>query len=287
MNKTIALLTDFGNDDIYVGVMKGVMHSICPDANFIDITHTVAPQHVREAAFSLMNAYHYFPKGTIFLVVVDPGVGSTRRPIAVQAGGYMFIAPDNGVLSYALKDVDSVQIAELNNPAYHLSQVSNTFHGRDIFSPAAAHLAAGVPLHELGDQQESMIQLPLPELSIDQRRITGEVVHIDRFGNIITSIGHLNWIAQDRITLNPVFGSINNTVPINPENAQITINNEQILSVKVSYSESMRGDLLAIVGSTNYLEISVNQGNAAQRLDVVVGDRVEMSLGDIDAAIRH
>lgn len=287
MNKTIALLTDFGNEDIYVGVMKGVMRGICPDADFIDITHSIAPQHVREAAFGLMNAYQFFPAGTIFLVVIDPGVGSMRRPIAVQAGDYAFIAPDNGVLSYALRDMTDVKIVELSNPAYHLPQVSYTFHGRDIFSPAAAHLATGVPIEELGNLQDSMIHLPLPELSIDQRTITGEVVHIDRFGNIITSIGHMHWVGSDRLSLNPVFGLNVATVPVDAEHARIRIGDEQIVSVRVSYSEAMRGDLLAIVGSTNYLEISVNQGNAAQRLDVAVGDRVEMSLGDIDAAIRH
>ncbi|PJF22456.1 MAG: hypothetical protein CUN56_05875 [Phototrophicales bacterium] len=287
MTKTIALLTDFGNEDIYVGVMKGVMREICPNADFIDITHSISPQHVREAAFGLMNAYRFFPIGTIFLVVVDPGVGSMRRPIAVQTDDYLFVAPDNGVLSYALKDMQQINIVELSNSDYHLPQISYTFHGRDIFSPAAAYLAAGIPIESLGNTLSTMIQLPLPELNIDQRVITGEVVHIDRFGNIITSIGHLHWIAPDRLSLTPSFGSNTATVPIDAEHTRIQIGDEQIISVRVSYSEAMRGDLLAVVGSNNYLEISVNQGNAAKRLDVAVGDRVEMSLGDIDAAIRH
>src|SRR5688500_2938100 len=146
MSRLIALLTDFGTEDIYVGVMKGVMKSIAPDAEFIDITHAITPQSIQEGALALKNSYHYFPQGTIFLVIVDPGVGSTRRPIVVTAGGYTFVAPDNGVLSYMLVElitISDVQAFNLAHPSYRLQNISNTFHGRDVFAPAAAHLASG------------------------------------------------------------------------------------------------------------------------------------------------
>src|SRR5664279_4495717 len=155
MSRLIVLLTDFGTTDSYVGVMKGVMLGIAPDAQFVDLTHAIEPQNIRQAAFTLLNSYRFFPAGTIFLVVVDPGVGSERKPIAVCAGGsfaegYTFVAPDNGVLSYVLHELGDAQAVELDNPAYHLAGISYTFHGRDIFAPAVAHLAAGIALDQLG-----------------------------------------------------------------------------------------------------------------------------------------
>jgi hypothetical protein len=192
MQPTIALLTDFGISDIYVGVMKAVMRTICPTAQFIDITHSIQPQNVAQGAFALYNAYQFFPIGTIFLVVVDPGVGSQRRAIVAQYNGYKFVAPDNGVLSYVLND-SRQEIVELTNSAYRLKQTSATFHGRDIFAPAAAHLAAGKALLELGAPPDDMIRLPSPRMEIYGSRVTGEVLHIDHFGNIVTSIGTLTW----------------------------------------------------------------------------------------------
>ncbi|NJL58241.1 SAM-dependent chlorinase/fluorinase, partial [bacterium] len=202
MKTTIALLTDFGLNDVYVGVMKGVIAGINPQARLLDITHAIPPQDVRQGALSLLDAYPYFPAGTIFLVVIDPGVGTARQPIAVQAGGYRFVAPDNGVLSYALATFDTLQVAALNNPDYRLPNVSQTFHGRDIFAPAAAHLAAGVPLALMGDALPDITRLPRPQLTVEGGHITGEVVHIDRFGNVITSIQRLTWQGNDRLTLN-------------------------------------------------------------------------------------
>ncbi|MDX2075425.1 MAG: SAM-dependent chlorinase/fluorinase, partial [bacterium] len=280
-----ALLTDFGLDDIYDGVMKGVIKSICPDATLIDITHAIAPQHVRQAAFALMNSYSYFPKGTIFLVVVDPGVGTSRLPIAVEAGGYIFIAPDNGVLAYTLSHFPDKRIYELSSSQYRLPTVSNTFHGRDIFSPAAAHLANGVPLSQMGPELGDMIQLPLPELTIQETQIDGEVMHIDRFGNIITSIGQLHWVDSHRLVLRPIFGDKGN-LPIESTLARVVVNETEIYEIRVSYAESMRGDLVALVGSSSYLEIAVNQGNAAARLNVSVGDRIQLTLGEFDATVR-
>jgi S-adenosylmethionine hydrolase len=286
MSKTIALLTDFGTEDIYDGVMKGVIKSISPNATLIDITHSIAPQHVRQAAFALLNSYRYFPNGTIFMVVVDPGVGTARLPIAVQAGNYIFVAPDNGVLAYALSNFPNKRVYEIANTEYRLPIVSNTFHGRDIFSPAVAHLANGVPIEKLGPELGDIIQLPMPELTIQENQIDGEVMHIDRFGNIITSIGELHWIETNRLVLSPIFGDVKSNVPIESSHARITVNDTEIFGIRVSYAESVRGDLLALVGSSSYLEIAVNQGNAAQRLNVSVGDRVQISLGEFDATVR-
>jgi S-adenosylmethionine hydrolase len=282
----IALLTDFGTNDIYVGVMKGVMHSICPQASFIDITHHIQPQSVRQGAFALLNAYRYFPQGTVFLAVVDPGVGSTRRPIALYAGGYTFIAPDNGILTYVLSEMSDVRIVELTNTDYQLKQPSNTFHGRDIFAPAAAHLAAGVAFSELGQPLESTFSLPMPQLEVG-RQVVGEVMHIDRFGNIVTSIGQLRWVSEDRLTLYPRFGGDKErSVPVLAHDAVVTIHGLTINSLSHAYSDTARGYLLALVGSDGHLEIAINQGNAATRLDVSIGDRVELQIGDVDAAIR-
>ncbi|MDX1991509.1 MAG: SAM-dependent chlorinase/fluorinase [bacterium] len=284
----IAILTDFGTEDIYTGVMKGVIYNLCPDAHIVNITHMIEPQNVRQAAFALLNAYNYFPKGTVFLVVVDPGVGSTRRPIAVRAGDYAFVGPDNGVLSYTLAQFERYDGVELTNTAYHLSAVSYTFHGRDIFAPIAARLASGIALEELGSPLSSVLGLPQPELLVSGRRVSGEVVDIDRFGNLITSIGHLRGVTPERLSLTPVFGEQTGmSVPVRATDAVVTVHGENITGLNTSYSEMPRGELIALVGSAAYLEIAVNQGSAARRLDVAIGDRVELAIGDIDAAIRY
>ena len=285
MNPTIALLTDFGTEDIYVGVMKGVMREICPQAMFIDITHQINPQNVRQAAFALKNALPYFPPDTVFLVVVDPGVGTRRRPIAAKFGNYAFVAPDNGVLSYVFSAEDDVQFAELDRSEYWIANVSQTFHGRDIFAPVAAHLASGQPLDAIGTPLQQVFELPKPMLDIGKRSIHGEVVHIDRFGNIITSIGRLRWSGGGRVTLMPAFGDINRTTSIYSEDAQLKLSGEIISTIKATYSDAMRGDLLMVVGSSGYLEIAMNQGNAAKRLDVAIGDHIDVQLGDSHAAI--
>ncbi len=276
---TIALVTDFGTTDIYSGVMKAVMLGIHPQAQFIDLTHGIEPQNVRQAAFALMNAFQYFPAGTVFLVVVDPGVGSRRRPVAIMAGEYAFVAPDNGVVSYALSQLPEARAVEIAVPETQRTVISRTFHGRDVFAPAAARLALGHALETLGEPVDQLFRLPMPQLIVDGTAVLGEVVHVDRFGNLVTSIGSLRWSAAERLTLTPAFGGISGTVPISAENAQITINDQTITGIRHTYSEAERGGLLALVGSTNYLEISVNQGSAAQRVDAAPGDRVELSAG--------
>lgn len=273
---TIALLTDFGLRDSYVGVMKAVMRGICPTADFIDIAHAIQPQNVREGALTLMGAYQYFPRGTVFLVVVDPGVGSTRRPIAVEADGYYFIAPDNGVLSYALSGVEITCIVELANATYRLPVVSQTFHGRDIFAPAAAHLAAGVDINQLGPALDKINVLPTPVLSITEERIAGEVIHMDHFGNVVTSIGGWMWLDEQRLRLEPRFGDTMSVCEILANRLEVVINQQRICGAVRTYSAAGPGDLLALIGSSGFLELAVNQGNGALALGAKIGDPVEV-----------
>jgi len=280
MSRLIALLTDFGTTDIYVGVMKGVMLGIFPELQFVDLTHAIQPQNVRQAAFLLLNSYRFFPAGTIFLVVIDPGVGSTRKPIAVRAGDYTFVAPDNGVLSYALNDFDIVKRVELNNPAYRLSGLSNTFHGRDVFAPTAAHLAAGVKLEQMGNIEFLPVRLPKPLLLIESKHITGEVLHIDHFGNVITSIGLLDWdwVLPEQLRLTPRFGS---TPPLSfaADKAVITIGSQHINGIHRTYAEVGQGEVLALVGSSGYLEIAVNSASFRSLNVAQLGDTVEVQIG--------
>ncbi|MCS6834667.1 MAG: SAM-dependent chlorinase/fluorinase [Anaerolineae bacterium] len=279
--KTIALLTDFGLQDIYVGVMKAVMRSICPSAEFIDLTHAIPPQSVRGGAIALRNSYSYCPTETVFLVIVDPGVGSTRRPIAVRAGGYTFVAPDNGVLSYALAEIGGEQTAViLENPSYRRQAVSATFHGRDVFAPAAAYLARGdVALHQMGQAIHQLAELPAPTLQVDGKRISGEVTHIDHFGNIITSIGELRWVDEGRLVISIAEQMSARLVA---DHVTVRIGDETIYGILHAYHEIGRGGLMAQVDSNGYLEIAVNQGDAARRLNVTIGDPLELVLDDGD-----
>lgn len=271
----VALLTDFGLDDTYVGVMKGVIYGLCPHAHIVDLTHNISPQNIRHAALALLDSYTFFPKHTVFLVVVDPGVGSARRPLAVQAGGYRFVAPDNGVLSYTLTQLPAAQSVELASADFQLLFRSFTFHGRDIFAPAAAHLAAGVAMTDLGKPVSDLVRLPPPLLARSAGSASGEVLHIDRFGNIITSIGKLAWEADSSLSLTGRFDpSI--TLRLDSEQAVIKIGDYTLRGIQPTYSAAHPGDILALVGSSGWLEIAVNQGNAAQKLSAVPGDLVRL-----------
>lgn len=283
----IALLTDFGLEDAYVGIMKGVMRSILPEVSFIDITHHIKPQQVRQAAFVLINSYRYFPEGTVFLVVVDPGVGSKRRAIAVQGGGYTFIAPDNGVLSYMLMAMSEYSCVEITNPDTMLPEISYSFHGRDIFAPAAAYIASGIALEAFGERVHELVQLPHPILTVGENTIHGEVVDIDRFGNLITSIGHLQWQTNEQLSLIPAFGDAVPILSIEAGRVTVKTGNAHIHCIHTTFSKTAVGDLLAMMGSSGFLEIAVNQGSAEMRLGAAVGDHVEVSLGENDAAVHH
>jgi len=275
----IVLLTDFGDSDIYVGVMKGVIKTIHPRAEFVDITHNIEPQNVRQAAFALFNAYRYFPPGTIFLVVVDPGVGSTRKPIAVQASSHTFIAPDNGVLSYVLSELEGIRIVELSNAVYQLYPPSNTFHGRDIFAPAAAHIAVGTPLERLGPFVERIFKLPVPHLRLEGNRVSGQVIHIDHFGNVMTNIGRLDWLTPTQLRLEPRITELSTPMLMETAHATVAINEQSITDFFQSYGLAPRGSAFALVDSNGNLEIAVNQGSAAQQLQITIDDRVELQIG--------
>jgi S-adenosylmethionine hydrolase len=273
----IGLLTDFGMSDAYVGAMKGVILSIAPSAQIVDITHAIQPQNIRQAALTLKSVYRYFPKGTIFVVVVDPGVGSARRPIAVRAGDFTFIAPDNGVLSYTLAEIGDYEVVTLQNPAYRLAEPSSTFHGRDIFAPAAAHLAAGVDFHSLGLSIDGAVMLDRPMLRMNDRQIRGEVTHIDHFGNIVTSIGEFRWTAPNALSL--TLSASDGVVSVSADRSSVAIGAVKLTGIKRTYSEAEPGVLLALIGSSGYLEIAINQGNAARRLNAEIRDLVTLEMG--------
>lgn len=252
---TITLMTDFGLADPYVGVMKGVILSIAPAVSLVDLTHAVPPQDVRRAAFLLAGAIDFFPAGTVHLVVVDPGVGGQRRPIAVKAGRAYFVAPDNGVLSLALARRQAETIIHLTNPDYWLPEVSATFHGRDIFAPVAAHLALGVPISRLGTRIDEFVRLPASEPAHQpDGSIRGQVQHIDRFGNCITNVPS-NMLRVD----GPLV---------------VRIAGHSIKGISQTYAAVKPGRLISVIGSSGFLEIAVSNGSAADQLSISVGDTV-------------
>ena len=261
MNLTniITLTTDFGTTDIFVGVMKGVILNINPDAQIIDITHDIKPQNVYAGAFLLNSAYHYFPPGTIHVGVIDPGVGSARRAIAVETEQYYFVIPDNGLLSYVLCKEKIRRAVNLTNPKYFLPQVSDTFHGRDIFAPVAAHISRGVSLNSLGEQITDIVQIPISTPDTSESEIIGHILYIDRFGNLITNISH------------ELFESVRRE-----RNFTIFVKDRQIQRICRAYAESSVGELLGIFSSFGNLEIAISEGNAAEILRVKIGNPIKI-----------
>ena len=260
-SRIITLMTDFGTSDHYVGVMKGVILNINPHVQIVDITHAIPPQDIHGAAFLTDSAYRYFPNGTIHVVVVDPGVGSQRRAVICQTETAYFVCPDNGILTHILHHEGRIHTVAVENSTYFLPQVSNTFHGRDIFAPVAAHLSRGVPINKMGNPFAQPTQLPSPKPQVMDKTITGQVIWIDAFGNLVTNISHQ--------TLEALEGR-NNLV--------IHAGSTKINRLNRSYAESAVGDALAIIGSTNQLEISINQGNAAQTLRLKRGAEITICM---------
>jgi S-adenosylmethionine hydrolase len=275
----ITLTTDFGTADGYVGTMKGVILGIVPNARLVDISHEIAPQNLRQAAYVLYTAYPFFPPHTVHLVVVDPGVGSARRPVALRTPAGDFVAPDNGVLSYVMAREPVEALVELADPRYRLPRVSHTFHGRDVFAPAAAHLAAGVPVTSLGPPVPDPVTFPPPRLEITLDSVIGEVLHADRFGNVITSIGQLDWSGGD-LSLAPAFRGAEYGEPVrfNADDAVVAVAGQEIVGVHRTYAEVTPGETLVLVGSEGHLEIAVREGSAAQRLGLRPGDGVVLRL---------
>ena len=260
-SRFITLTTDFGLADGFAGTMKGVIYSINPGATIIDISHEIGSQDLSEAAFLLESSCKYFPKGTVHVTVVDPGVGSRRRAIAVETEDYYFVAPDNGVLTRALAHEKVIKAVELTNRSYFLDEVSNTFHGRDIFAPVAAHLSLGVSIEALGSEIDNLIELPFPEPEISQCGITGHIVHVDRFGNLITDIPR------------GLFESPASDCKLSIEIAGIKLDR-----ISQSYADVASGKPLAIFDSFGNLEIALNSGSAAEVLGVRKGDNVRIML---------
>ena len=267
---SIALLTDFGTEGVYVGVLKGVLRTLAPQANLIDISHEVPRGNIQAGAFMLWQAAPYMPPNTIFLCVIDPGVGSARRGVAAEWPNQICVGPDNGLFSYlTARDGDPTAI-ELWDP-----QVSSTFHGRDIFAPAAAHLATGSNLEDLGPPVELEIQLPSPRLETgDSGAIEGEVIHRDPFGNAITSIGVLH-LEGGHIRLDPWLNQEDESqVPARQLTAQLP-NGDELPFVR-TFSDVGEGEGLAYIGSSGLLEIGVNRGSAADALELETGQPIQL-----------
>lgn len=263
--RIITLTTDFGTSDTYVGIMKGVILSINPQAQIVDLTHAIPPQDIYEAAFSIYAARSYFPHGTIHVIVVDPGVGSDRQAIVSHIDKAFFVCPDNGVLSYLLHSVESeeghpINSVAIQNSAYYLPEVSNTFHGRDIFAPVAAHLSLGVPLADIGPSVQTLVQLPIQMPELSGNTLTGHIVKIDRFGNAITNI--------PETAIARLEGASTTGMPI----YEIRVGSVRLNRLNRAYAESGVGKPLAIIGSYGLLEIAVNGGNAEKQLNLKRGE---------------
>ncbi len=260
---TLSLMTDFGIKDGNVGVMKGVIWNICPEAQIADLSHMVGPQNIREAALILARSAPYFPKGSIHVVVVDPGVGTARRPMAARIGDAFYVGPDNGtitmLLDRAAAERQPTEFVALEVPKYRLPVVSHVFHGRDIFAPAAGHLATGVPLTAFGRSFKDPVRIDLPKPVRSAQGLRGEVIHIDHFGNVASNI-RIEDLAddlsrRDRIT--------------------VRLDGNEIKGLVDTFGERPNGDLIALFGSTGNLIVSVVNGSAAQRLSTKVGDPFE------------
>jgi S-adenosyl-L-methionine hydrolase (adenosine-forming) len=249
----IALLTDFGTSNHYAGTMKGVVLGICPDVTLVDIGHDLPAHDVMAGALELAACYRYFPPATIFLVVVDPGVGSTRRAVAAETADFRFVGPDNGVLSLALKESPPRKVVELTERKYARPTISRTFEGRDRFAPAAAWLAKGVALASLGRPLADYLRLDLPDPLITDAGVSGVVISVDRFGNAITNIDRRSF---ERAAAGRV---------------RIVAGAHEIGRVVATYAEAGTGEPCALFGSTDHLEVAIAGGNAAERLGLARG----------------
>ena len=258
----IILLTDFGSRDGYPGVMKGVILGIAPGTALVDLTHEIAPQDVAGAAWVLHTAWRYFPLGTIFLCVVDPGVGSARRPLALAAGARLFVGPDNGLFSYVLAAAPPDEAVALDDPRFHLPHPSATFHGRDIFAPCAAHLARGIPLGKLGSAVAvaSLVTFTMPRPVWQEDMLHGHVLHVDRFGNLITDVACALAAAL-----------------LATPSARLAVAGRDISARAHTFAEGPEGEPFLLADSSGHLAIAVRNGSAAALLGAGRGDEVVAS----------
>ena len=261
MGRIITVTTDFGLTDPYVGIMKGVMLNLNPEARFVDITHMIEPGDITEGALALEAACPHFPARTVHLAVVDPGVGGGRRPIAVETENFLFVGPDNGLLSLAAASDGVRRVVELTNREFFPGPVSATFHGRDVFSPVAAHLSLGVEIARLGEEITDMasVEVPAPVSSGDT--LTGRVIHVDRFGNLITNVTR-------------------GDIPLGAEGeTEVAVRGVVISGISGTYSTVAEGELAALFGSSGRLEVACNRGSASRVLGAAVGEPVTVRPG--------
>jgi S-adenosyl-L-methionine hydrolase (adenosine-forming) len=266
----ITLTTDFGSNDHFVGTMKGVILDIVPDAEIVDICHAVQSFDVLDGALTISQAYSYFPNRTVHVVVIDPGVGTARRPILASSDKYHFVAPDNGVLSLVYAREERMHVRHITSQHYFLQPVSNTFHARDIFSPVAAWLAKEVDAQKFGDEVEDYVKFSAPKpKAVDENRVRGVVLKVDKFGNLITNI-----TPQDAPAL---FGAA-------AKGFKIVVGSREITEIRNSYAEGAPGEVFGLLGSMGFLEIAANRGAAAQLTGVGKGNEVSIILGEAAAA---
>jgi S-adenosylmethionine hydrolase len=267
---TVTLTTDFGTNDHFVGVLKGVILEIAPDAQIVDISHAVQPFDVLDGALTISQAYSYFPSSTVHLVVVDPGVGTARRPIIAISDKYYFVAPDNGVLSLVYAQEERMHVRHISSDHYFLQPISNTFHARDIFAPVAAYLAKQVDSHKFGDEIEDFTRFAAPKPKVvDANRMRAVILKVDRFGNLITNI-----TPKDAPML---FGA-------DPAPFKLVVGSKEITEIRTLYAEGAAGEVFGIMGSMGFLEIAANRGNAAQITGASKGNEVSIILGEGAAA---
>ncbi len=264
MPKIVALLTDYGTRDQYAGSLRGAVLSACPEAQVVDLTHDITPHRVREAAFVLRASAPVFPVGTAFVAVVDPGVGTSRRGVAIRAGGYFFVGPDNGLFSLILADHPAAEVRELTNPGLFRANVSATFHGRDIFGPVAGALVRGDRFEDVGPAIDDAFrfEFPPPEY-VGEGVLEGEVVYIDTFGNLVSSIGGAEW----QTFIHGAKGDLTDMV---------VEMNRVILPVVTTFGDVPEQDACAYPGSSGRIEVAVNMGSAAERFEASIGSPLRL-----------
>ena len=255
----ITLTTDFGYTDPFVGIMKGVICGIDPQARIVDLSHGIPAQDIMAAALVLRQSAQYFPRGTIHVVVVDPGVGSARRPLLVELEGSYFIGPDNGVLSLVMEAKRPARIVHLSNPSYQLRPTSATFHGRDIFAPTAAYLSRGIAPEAFGETTDDFAKLIWPAVLKTETTIRGEIVYIDGFGNLFTNIG----------------ADVLKELP--RHDPRITLRNLSILGLSANYAAAEQNKYVALINSWGLLEIAIYKGSAQKRSGGIIGDKVQVT----------
>ena len=277
MTKHIAIITDFGMEDTYLGMMKAAIAGISPDARIIDLTHAIPSGDVQRAAFEAWRVRSYLPPETILLAVVDPGVGTRRRAIALKLPGLVCVGPDNGLFSFLLYSTDMYSAVELVNPHYQLQTISPTFHGRDIFAPAAAYLAQDLPLKDFGPITQELVRLPDPLLKdLGAGSIQGEIMHNDRFGNLITSIGRFD-NRDDDLSFKPWIPSAPARTLI-AQDYDVLLPQGNVVPLGRTFGDAPKGEALAYIGSSSLLEIAINGGNAAKTLNLAPGDEIIFKL---------